>query len=95
MRKGPNDNSGRVLCCSRLRHVKLCRSVEVNAMGFYEMQVREDFSSLQNVFKDCLEQFFNKVIGGLHAGKTRRARSNNVEPDEDYNYTEYVDKSLL
>lgn len=78
-----------------LAHVNLCRSVGINAMGFYEMQVHEDFSSLQNIFKDCLEQFFNKVIGGLHAGKTRRARSNNVEPDEDYNYTEYVDKSLL
>lgn len=68
-----------------LAHVKLCRSFGINAMGFYEMQAQENFSSLQNISRDCLEQFF-KVMGDLRAaGKTRRVRSNDVEPDEDYN----------
>lgn len=78
-----------------LAHVKLCKSVGINAIRFYEMQVRENFSSLQNIFRDCLEEFFNKVMRDLRAArKTRRVRSNDVEPDEDYDYNEYVDKSL-
>ena len=78
-----------------LARIKLCRSVGINTAKFYGMQIQEMFSSLQNIFKDCLEQFFNGVMGDLGAaGKTRRVRSNDVEPDEDYDYTEYVDRSL-
>lgn len=75
-----------------LARIKLCRSVGINTAKFYGMQIQEMFSSLQNIFKDCLEQFFNRVMGDLGAaGKTRRVRSNDVEPDEDYDYMEYVD----
>lgn len=94
--QGPSDDALRVLRGSERCAGKTVQAFRCQCNWLYEVQVSEVFESVQNRLKGCLVEFFNNVMGKLQvAGKTCRVvKSNYFQPEEDHDYSEYVNRFL-